>query len=116
MSPLVLIAVKGLLGGTFVVLFAFIGETLKPKRFAGLFAAAPSVAVASLLISALTKGPATTRELALGMLLGSAGMFTYCVVGLVTVDRLRALAGSVTAWTVWLAVSLGLYLVVVHRG
>lgn len=116
MSPLLLIAVKGVLGGSFVVLFAFVGETLRPKRFAGLFAAAPSVATASLLISGLSKGVPATRDLAFGMLLGSAGMVAYCVAGLVTVDRLRALAGSVTAWVVWLVVSLGLYFGIVHRG
>jgi uncharacterized membrane protein (GlpM family) len=116
MSPLLLIAVKGVLGGVFVVLFAFIGEALRPKRFAGLFAAAPSVATASLLISALAKGVTTTRELAFGMLVGTAGMVAYCLAGLVTVDRLRALAGSVTAWGAWLAVSLALYFGVVRRG
>jgi uncharacterized membrane protein (GlpM family) len=116
MSSLLLIAVKGVLGGAFVMLFAFVGETLRPKRFAGLFAAAPSVATASLIISALAKGVTTTRELAFGMLVGAAGMVAYCLVGLVTVDRLRALAGSLTAWVAWLAVSLAIYFGVARHG
>jgi hypothetical protein len=35
-------------GGVVVSLFAILGDTLKPKSFAGLFGAAPSVALATL--------------------------------------------------------------------
>jgi hypothetical protein len=38
------LAVKAVYGGLFVVLFSLIAELLTPKRFAGLFSAAPSVA------------------------------------------------------------------------
>jgi hypothetical protein len=34
-------------GGALVVAFALLSETLKPKRFAGLFSAAPAVALAA---------------------------------------------------------------------
>jgi hypothetical protein len=37
-----------LIGGIAVSLFAFIGDLLKPKSFAGLFSAAPSIALGSL--------------------------------------------------------------------
>jgi hypothetical protein len=37
-----------LIGGTIVSVFALIGDVLKPKGFAGLFGAAPSVALATL--------------------------------------------------------------------
>jgi hypothetical protein len=43
-------------GGLVVSLFAALGEVLKPKRFAGLFAAAPSVALATLGLTILTEG------------------------------------------------------------
>jgi uncharacterized membrane protein (GlpM family) len=46
---------KGLAGGTFVVAFALLGSVVKPKRLAGLFSAAPSVAIASLLIAAYSR-------------------------------------------------------------
>jgi len=36
-----------LVGGAVVSFFAMVGDTLKPKSFAGLFAAAPSVALAT---------------------------------------------------------------------
>ena len=37
--------------------FAVLGDTLKPKMFAGLFSAAPSVAMVSLLVTGLATGP-----------------------------------------------------------
>ena len=50
------IAIKALLGGSMVTAFAVIGHVLRPKWFAGLFAAAPSVAVASLAVTVIDKG------------------------------------------------------------
>ena len=44
-------------GGLVVSLFAAFGDLLKPKSFAGLFAAAPSVALATLGLTMLTNGP-----------------------------------------------------------
>ena len=37
-----------LIGGAVVSLFAMLGDILRPKSFAGLFSAAPSVALATL--------------------------------------------------------------------
>ena len=104
------VGLKGLLGGGAVVAFSLVGEAGHPKRFAGLFSAAPSVAVASLLMTALTKGSAATVPYARGMLIGSAGMIAYCLVSLFLIDRLHALAGSIASWLAWLAVAGGLYL------
>ena len=42
------LVVRFLVGGALVSLFALIADVLKPKGFAGLFGAAPSVALASL--------------------------------------------------------------------
>jgi hypothetical protein len=40
--------VRFLLGGAVVSAFAMLGDVLRPKSFAGLFGAAPSVALATL--------------------------------------------------------------------
>jgi hypothetical protein len=48
------------------------------------------------------------------MLAGSAGMLAYCLVCLVTLDRLHALAGSLTAWAAWFVVAGGIYFAVVR--
>ena len=50
-----LIGLKALIGGLAVVGF-LIGQAGHPKRFAGLFSAAPSVAVASLAMTVVAKG------------------------------------------------------------
>lgn len=106
------IGVKTIVGGVAVVAFSLVAEAAKPKRFAGLFAAAPSVAIASLAITALTKGGERTVPYAQGMLIGSAGMVAYCLVSLYLIERLHALAGSVLSWLAWFVVAGGLYLLV----
>jgi hypothetical protein len=52
----VVVFIKALFGGCLVVAFALLGHVLRPKWFAGLFAAAPSVAIASLVVTVLDKG------------------------------------------------------------
>ncbi len=47
--------IRFVLGGLIVSIFAIIGEVFKPKTFAGIFGAAPSVALASLGLTFLTK-------------------------------------------------------------
>ena len=50
------LSIKAVNGGLFVVLFSLIAEMLTPKRFAGLFSAAPSVALANLIVVIVAKG------------------------------------------------------------
>ena len=107
-----MLGIRALIGGGFVVLFAVIGEVLKPKLYAGVFGAAPSIALASLSVSALARGPANVVADAFGMLIGAAGMVAYCVVASVLVGRLGALAGSALSWAAWFAAALGLYALV----
>ncbi len=107
-----LIGLKALLGGFAVVGFSLIGQAGHPKRFAGLFSAAPSVALASLAMAVIAKGASATLPYAQGMLIGSAGMVAYGLVSLVLINRLHALVGSILAWLAWFAVAGGLYLVV----
>jgi Protein of unknown function (DUF3147) len=45
-----------IIGGLFVSAFAVLGDSLKPKSFAGLFGAAPSVALATLLLTIRSQG------------------------------------------------------------
>jgi uncharacterized membrane protein (GlpM family) len=105
-----LIGLKALVGGLAVVGFSLIGQTGHPKRFAGLFAAAPSVALASLAMTVVAKGPEATVPYVQGMLIGSAGMLVYCLTSLYLINRLHALVGSILAWLAWFAVAGGLYL------
>jgi uncharacterized protein DUF3147 len=105
---------KGLLGGIAVVALSLVGQAGHPKRFAGLFSAAPSVAFASLLLTVWARGNAAAVPYARGMLIGSAGMIAYCLVSLFLIARLHAFLGSILSWLAWLLVAGGLYLMLGH--
>ncbi|TMF08279.1 MAG: DUF3147 family protein [Chloroflexi bacterium] len=105
-----LIGLKAVVGGLVVVVFSLLGQAGHPKRFAGIFAAAPSVALASLAMTVVARGPKASVPYAQGMLIGSAGMLAYCLASLLLINRLHALVGSILAWVVWFAVAGGLYL------
>ena len=50
------IFLRFLIGGAVVSAFALLGDLFKPKSFAGLFGAAPSVALATLGLTVSTEG------------------------------------------------------------
>jgi uncharacterized membrane protein (GlpM family) len=101
-GPLIL---KGLAGGTLVVAFALLSEALQPKRFAGLFAAAPAVALAGLTVTLVSKGATDAQKSSVGMLAGSAGMVAYAMAAVVLLKRTRALVASGLAVAVWIVVA-----------
>ncbi len=108
-----LLLLRGVVGGTFVVVFALLSEVLGPKSFAGLFGAAPSIALASLLVTIADKGEHAARMQSLSMLFASFAMIAYCATAVVTVDRFGALRGSVLAFLSWGIVATLAYWIVV---
>lgn len=109
MHQIALLALRAVAGGTLVVVFSLIGEVVKPKAFAGLFAAAPSVAVASLGITAAAQGVQRAAVDSTGMVVGAVGMTTCCLVASMVIPRIGTLKGSAVAWAAWLVAGLGLY-------
>ena len=101
MKEILLLVVRVVAGGTLVAGFAVLGDTLKPKMFAGLFAAAPSVAMVSLLVTGLAMGSAKDARLASGMVAGAIGLVFYSAAAALLVKHLDALAESVLAWVAW---------------
>src|SRR5487761_534466 len=99
---LLILGIKGLAGGTLVVTFALLAEGLSPKRFAGLFSAAPAVAVAGLTLVLIDKGARDTHQEAVGMLAGSAGMIAYAATVIPLLRRLHAGRAAATALGAWL--------------
>jgi uncharacterized membrane protein (GlpM family) len=96
-----ILLVKGVAGGILVLAFALASQALSPKRFAGLFSAAPAVALAGLTIALLDKGAHAAHEQAAGMLAGSAGMIAYAFAVIPLLRRLsaaRAALGALGAW------------------
>lgn len=114
MHQFVVLAIRAVNGGLFVVLFALLGETLAPKRFAGLFSAAPSVALASLAVTIIDKGTGDARQNTIGMLVGAAALVVFCLTARRLVARFDASRGSALACGAWPAVAVGGCLVVLR--
>ena len=109
-----MLLIRSLLGGTFVVVFTVVGEWLRPKSFGGLFAAAPSVALASLAITLIATGESALWHSAAGMVVGAVAMTAACVVAIDAVKRFRAVDGALAAIAVWCLVAGGLWAVVLR--
>ncbi|MFB9907785.1 DUF3147 family protein [Allokutzneria oryzae] len=105
------VLIKALAGGFLVLAFTAVAEVLTPKRLAGVFSAAPSVALASLVVTTVFDGPADVTAAAHGMVVGAAAFTVYCLVAVPLVKRWGALRGSGVAVVAWLAAATLGYLV-----
>ncbi|MHB8589470.1 MAG: DUF3147 family protein [Candidatus Dormibacteraceae bacterium] len=105
MNDILIIGLKMMAGGSFVVAFALISDILRPKTFAGMFSAAPSVAMAGLVITALAAGGEEAATYATGMIGGAVAMVACCIAATLVVKRFGSVAGSAFAWLIWLAVA-----------
>ncbi len=103
--------VRFLVGGVVVSAFAMLGDMLRPKSFAGLFGAAPSVALATLGIAVYRHGADYAAQQTWAM---TAGAIALAVYGLVVCQlliraRLRAAPATLLSLVVWLIVAFGLF-------
>jgi uncharacterized membrane protein (GlpM family) len=99
-----------LIGGLVVSAFAVMGDLLKPKSLAGLFGAAPSVALATLGLTAASEGAYYAAIEARSMMAGAIGFFAYasCVSWVMMRYKVQALWVAVGAIPLWLIVAFGL--------
>lgn len=104
MSQIWLLLLRGVFGGAMVVAFAVIAELVKPKVFSGLFSAAPSIAIAGLVMAAFTSGPAKAADSAAGMFGGALAIVASTIAAAHAVKRFGAVIGSAAAWLAWAAV------------
>jgi len=102
--------IRFLLGGVVVSAFAMLGDMLRPKSFAGLFGAAPSVALATLGIAIDQHGVGYAMVQSHAMMAGALALAVYSVVvcQLLIRARLRALPATLLSLVVWLVVAVGL--------
>ena len=102
--------VRFLVGGVVVSAFAVLGDILCPKSFAGLFAAAPSVALATLGIALYRHGAEYAALQSRAMTAGAIALAVYSVVvcHLLVRARLRAAPATLLSLVVWLIVAFGL--------
>jgi hypothetical protein len=97
-----------LLGGALVSLFALIGDVVRPKRFAGIFGGAPSVALATLALTTDKLGPLLASLEARSMILSSLGFVLYVCLAqrLLASGRRSALLVSLAGLAAWALVAV----------
>jgi hypothetical protein len=101
--------IRFLAGGAIVSLFAALGDVVKPKSFAGLFGAAPSVALATLGLTVLTDGKAYAATEARSMIVGSGAFFVYAFLSCQLMMRFKvpAIFATVGTLVAWFAIAAG---------
>jgi uncharacterized membrane protein (GlpM family) len=104
------------IGGTMVTLFALVADLLKPKSFAGLFEAAPSVALATLALTIYVDGKDYAALEARFMIVGAFAFFLYACgcCYLMMKRKLPALVATTSMLSVWLIFSVAVWLLVLR--
>lgn len=107
-------AIRFAAGGALVCVFAAIGDLLRPKSFAGIFCAAPSVALATLSLTIARQGKSYASIEARSMIIGAFALLTYSYVcvRLMGKYRIHAFRATSAALGVWLACALGIWALV----
>src|ERR1700756_881942 len=99
-----------LIGGAVISAFALLGDILRPKSFAGLFGAAPSIALATVGMTIARHGKEYAATEARSMVLGAIAFCVYAYIVSQAVVRYKRSTMTMTLglMPVWLGVSLGL--------
>jgi hypothetical protein len=107
------IVVRFFIGGLVVSVFSLISDLLRPKTFAGLFGAAPSVALATLGLTILKEGKQYAAVEARSMILGAIALLVYAAAVSYVLLRFKLPAFPVTLMLLifWLGVATGLWYV-----
>lgn len=103
--------IRFLIGGAVVTLFAILGDLFKPKSFAGLFGAAPSVALATLSLTITTEGAGYASVEARSMMAGAIAFLAYASFCSWSLMRrpYKALMVTVCAIPLWFGIAFGLW-------
>lgn len=106
--------IRFFVGGIVVSLFATLGDILRPKSFAGLFGAAPSIALATVGLSIHQHGKPYAAYEARSMILASAAFLVYAAIASLVLreHRLSALLCTIILMPIWFGVSFGLWTLV----
>lgn len=91
------------IGGVVVSVFAMMGDLFKPKSFAGLFAAAPTIALATMSLTLHKHGATYLSVNARSMVAGAVAFCTYaCACSYVLIhSRLKAFSVTSLLLPVW---------------
>jgi len=113
-----ILLIRFLAGGLFVSGFSILGTIFTPKSFAGIFGAAPSIALASLILTIGTDGASYAATEARSMLAGAAAFFAYAWCAMILLRRKKPETKLATAALlgVWLVIAFGLAWIFLARG
>jgi len=105
------LVLRFVIGGAVVSGFALLGDVLRPKSFAGLFGAAPSIALATVGMTIAQKGKGYAAIEARSMVLGAIAfcVYAYAVSRVLVRGKTSTLVTTLGLMPVWLGVSLGLW-------
>ena len=90
--------------------FAVLGDIMRPKSFAGLFGAAPSIALATIPITLSQKGAPFVAMEGRSMIVGAFALAAYSWTVCVLIKKLTmsSLTATMLALVVWFAVAFGI--------
>src|ERR1051326_8004706 len=99
------------LGGLIVSIFAVLGDIFRPKSFAGIFDAAPSVALATLTLTVVKEDGDYAALAARSMLLGAIALGAYSQLCALLLMRhnVSSLRSALIALPLWFAVAFALW-------
>jgi uncharacterized membrane protein (GlpM family) len=102
--------IRFLAGGIVVSLFSMMGDVLRPKTFAGLFGAAPSIALVTLALTIFAKDLDDVTMEARSMMFGSVALCFYSlgVYHLTGRRRVPALLATAMMLPLWLGCAFAL--------
>ena len=104
------LVIRFLIGGSIVSAFAALGDILNPKSFAGLFGAAPSVAIATLSLTVAREGSGYAAIEARSMIIGAIAFIVYACLVSYVIQRFKLSASMVAPAFIllWVVVAFGL--------
>jgi len=105
-----------LIGGIIVAAFAVLGDVFRPRSFAGLFGAAPSVALATLGLTIARNGKEYAAIECRSMLAGALALAVYTAVVCFSLVRRQThtLTTTLASIVVWFAASFGAWFFVLR--
>ena len=108
--------IRFVLGGIVVSTFAVLGDLLTPKSFAGLFGAAPSVAIVTVALTIAKEGTGYASLEGRSMIFGAIalGIYAQIVSWLMVHSRVNTVAVTLVSIVMWLGVALGLWAMVLR--
>jgi uncharacterized membrane protein (GlpM family) len=105
------LVIRFIVGGLAVCAFALLGDSIRPKTFAGLFAAAPSIALATLTLTLLSNGKPYASIEARSMMVGALGFCCYVLACqyLLAKRHWKAAPATTGLLVVWVICAFGLW-------